>query len=489
MKIVLFAVGGSYTHTNLGVRCLSRALSLEGYTAEIIEGNLRDKTAELLYSLYSERADVYGFSCYIWNIREMVDIANDLRALLPSCKIIFGGPEVSYNPDAYVEKNIADIVICGPGEDILPKVCKDIEAGKDIPRVFKAECQTPIPSGILYGEGELDGRGKGTLVYYESSRGCPFSCAYCLSSVESGVIAKNSEQTLSELLMFETLGDSFSVIKFVDRTFNFDIKRAKAIWRGLLDDRYTKRYHFEVCASLLDEECFEIFSKFPKDKLQLEVGLQSTNPSTLSEISRHLDVEKTLQNCKRIKDLGNIHLHLDLIAGLPFEDFACFRRSFDEAYFACHKLQLGFLKLLHGTALRINADKYGYKFLSEPPYTVLESNWITYHELHTLLKISDLLERYNESGGFDSCLDFAVSHFSSPFDFYLKLSEFIDKTDGRELRRISQADAYFLLFSYVSEIFSDEDTERFSELMHGDFCKKEVRKPPRFLKNGKNNFE
>ncbi len=485
MKIVLFAVGGSYSHTNLAVRCLKNALSLEGIPAEIIEGNLRDRTSSLLYSLYSRKADIYGFSCYIWNIEEMLKIAENLHSLLPKSRIIFGGPEVSYNPEKYAEYEFIDSVICGPGEETLTRVCRDIEKGRALNKIYPIKKSERIYDGILYERNELSDRGKGTLLYYESSRGCPFSCAYCLSSAEQGVIAKSSEQTLEELLVFEGLGDNFSVIKFVDRTFNFDIKRAKEIWHGISFARYTKKYHFEVCASLLDEECFEILAEIPKEKIQLEVGLQSTNTETLKAVSRHLDVEKTLRNCKRIKDMGNIHLHLDLIAGLPYEDFARFRKSFDMAYGACHKLQLGFLKLLHGTSLRRNAEKYGYKYLSKPPYTVLENNFISYEELHTLEKISFLLERYHESGNFDSCLDFATQKTDSPFDFYLGLSEFIEKNDGREIHKISQADAYSLLYSYVTNMLTQNELSEFSNLMHEDFSRHEVRKMPSFLKKTK----
>lgn len=477
MKIVLFALCGSYSHTALSIRCLRPALLREGFDVTLLEGNLRDRSSTLLHELYSYRADVYGFSCYIWNIDEMMSLAKDIHSLLPESKIIFGGPEASFGVERFAGLDFVDSVVCGAGEEIFPRVCRDIADGKPIEKIYRAE-RAEVTDGILYDAEELQGKGK-SILYFESSRGCPFSCAYCLSSAERGVLAKSAEQTLAELLDFERLGDDFKIIKFIDRTFNFDISRANTIWRAILDEKYTKKYHFEVCASLLDEESFEIFEKMPDGKIQLEVGLQSTNEKTLSEIARHLDAEKTLENCRRIKKMGNIHLHLDLIAGLPYEDLESFRRSFDAAYPACHKLQLGFLKLLHGTALRKNADKYGYKFLSGAPYTVLCNDFMSYEDIHTLEKISFLLERYHQSGNFDKCLEFALGKTESPFDFYMNFSRFIDENDGREIQKISQADAFSLLYGYVLNFLEKDDEKTFSTLMHEDFSRREVRKMPR----------
>ncbi len=481
MKVVLFTVCGSYTHTSLALRCLRPYLEEKSFEVSIVEGNLRDRAESLLHSLYAENAEIYSFSCYIWNIEEMLEIAENLRVLLPKIKIIFGGPEVSYDTERFEKYDFIDTIICGEGEHSLTSVCVAIRAGEDTGKIYPAE-KSFITSGILYRKGEIEGQNK-SILYYESSRGCPFSCSYCLSSAECGVVSKSAMQTVSDLDAFEELDNEFKILKFVDRTFNFNIDRANEIWRALLSDKYTKKYHFEVCASLLNEESFEIFAQMPEGKIQLEVGLQSTNPETLREISRHLDPSETLKNCKRIKDMGNIHLHLDLIAGLPYEDFESFKSSFDDAYYACHQLQLGFLKLLHGTALRNNADKYGYKYLSHPPYTVLSSNWISYEELHHLKKISYLLERYHESGNFNSCLEFALSKMVSPFDFYSGFVKFIEKMDGREIQKISQADAFSLLYSYVCRFLSAENCEIFSELMHEDFARKEVRKMPRLNKN------
>jgi radical SAM superfamily enzyme YgiQ (UPF0313 family) len=408
----------------------------------------------------------------------MLDIAADLKALLPESKIIFGGPEASFNTERF-NFDFIDYLVCGEGEDAIVKICDSIKCGERVERIiYGGRPDVMKNEGILYREGDFE---SGTMLYYESSRGCPYRCAYCLSSATDGVRAKSVEQTLSDLREFEKLDSKIKIIKFVDRTFNFDIKRANAIWLALLSDEFTKNYHFEVCANLLNEESFEIFKQMPKGKIQLEIGLQSTNEQTLDIISRHLDAQKIIGASKRIKELGNIHVHLDLIAGLPYEDIQSFRKSFDDAYFACDMLQLGFLKLLYGTALRENAEKYGYVASKKAPYTVLKSNWMSFEELSLLAEIADIMDRYREGGGFELSLEYALEGVKSPFDFYLGLRNFIAERDGRSIRKISQNDAYALLYQYIALHYPEKE-EEFSDLLHEDYAKKQVRKPPKFLK-------
>ena len=478
MKVVLFGLNGSYSHTCLALRCLRAPLERAGYEVVIKEYNLRDMNSVVLSGLVSERADVYSFSCYIWNIASMLDIAADLGALLPEAKIVFGGPEVSFATERF-DFDFIHHIVRGEGEDAIVKICSAIDSGEQIERVIDGGIPSVMSNeGILYREGDFEG---GTMLYYESSRGCPYKCAYCLSSATDGVRAKSVEQTLADLREFEKLDTSIKIIKFVDRTFNFNIKRANEIWRALLSEEFTKNYHFEVCANLLNEESFEIFSKMPNGKIQLEIGLQSTNESTLDTISRHLDAQKIIYAAKRVKEMGNIHVHLDLIAGLPYEGMESFRKSFDEAYFACDMLQLGFLKLLYGTRLREMAAEYGYVASKKAPYTVLRSNWMSYEELSLLTEIADILDRYREGGGFDTSLEYALIGVDSPFDFYFGLRNFIAERDGRSIRKISQNDIYALLYQYIALNYPEKE-EEFSRLMHEDYSKKQVRKPPRFKK-------
>ena len=478
MKVVLFGLNGSYSHTCLALRCLREPLEKSGYDVHICEYNLRDMNATILSHLVGERADVYSFSCYIWNISSMLDIAADLKALLPDAKIVFGGPEVSFECERF-NHDFIDYIIRGEGEEAIVKVCNAIKNNEKINRIIDGGRPDVMnDEGILYREGDFQ---SGTMLYYESSRGCPYKCAYCLSSAYEGVRAKSVEQTLLDLRSFEKLDSKIKIIKFVDRTFNFNIKRANEIWRALLSEEFTKNYHFEVCANLLNDESFEIFAQMPKGKIQLEIGLQSTNNKTLDTISRHLDSKKIIETASKIKALGNIHVHLDLIAGLPYEDLESFKKSFDDAYYACDMLQLGFLKLLYGTELRNKSEEYGYVASKKAPYTVLKSNWMSFEDLCLLQEIADIMDRYREGGGFETSLDYALCGVASPFEFYCGIRNFIAERDGRSVRKISQNDIYALLYQYIATNYPEKE-EKFSLLMHEDYAKKQVRKPPRFKK-------
>ncbi len=476
MKVVLFGLNGSYSHTCLAIRCLRAPLEKAGYDVKLCEYNLRDMNSAILSHLVAEKADIYGFSCYIWNIASMLDIAADLKSLCPKVKIIFGGPEVSFACDRF-DFDFIDYIIRGEGEDAIVKICDAVKNGTHIERIVDGGVPALMnDEGILYRENDFE---NGAMLYYESSRGCPYKCSYCLSSAYEGVRFKSAEQTIADLKEFEKPAAKIKIIKFVDRTFNFNIKRANEIWRALLSEEFTKNYHFEVCADLLNDESFEIFGQMPKGKIQLEVGLQSTNSKTLETVSRHLDAEKIIAACAKIKALGNIHVHLDLIAGLPYEDMASFKRSFDEAYFACDMLQLGFLKLLYGTEMRNKADEYGFVASKKAPYTVLKTNWMSFEELSTLAQLADIMDRYREGGGFEASLEYALSGVASPFDFYLGLHDFIAEHDGRSIRKISQNDAYALLYRYIAIVYPEKEAD-FSRLLHEDYARKQVRKPPRF---------
>lgn len=477
MKIVLFALNGSYSHTNLAVRCLRGPLERAGFDVVLIERNLRDRTDEVLQALWSERADLYGFSCYIWNISQMLALAADLKALLPRSVLILGGPEVSFDTERFDGFPFIDHIIRGEGEDALPALARAVRDGTPMPRVIDGGTPDVMrDEGILYRGSD---RTEGELLYYESSRGCPYHCAYCLSSVGGRIRAKSVEQTLADLRDFARLEAPGRIIKFVDRTFNFDAARANRIWAALAGPEYTGHYHFEICASLLNEENFAIFSRMPKGKIQLEIGLQSTNPATLAEVSRHIDPAAVIGAARRIHDMGNIHVHLDLIAGLPFESYERFRQSFNDAWGCCDLLQLGFLKLLHGTRLCADAEKYGYIASAQPPYTVLQSKWITRDELYHLAQISDLLDRYDGSGAFSRTLALAVPLAPTPFDFFDGLGTFLEAHDGRSVRRLSQTDAFRLLWRYCRSLTDTPDRlSALEDALHADFEAREARKLP-----------
>ncbi len=475
MKIVLFSLNGSHSHTCLALRCLRNSLEKADFAPSIYEANLRDRRDDVLWELYERRADLYSFSCYIWNIKEMLYIASDLKKLLPNVKIVFGGPEASFSVERFLDKAFIDYIICGEGEDAIVELCSSLSLNREAPRVIYGKIPAVMgDEGILY----RDDYEAGEMLYYESSRGCPYRCSYCLSSNDGKIRAKSVSQTLDDLLEFEKLSTDIKIIKFVDRTFNFDKDRANKIWDALADGRYTKNYHFEICASLLDEESFRVLGKMPSGKIQLEIGLQSTNERTISEVSRHIDSALVIKATERIMKMGNIHVHLDLIAGLPYEDYESFKKSFNDAYFSCHMLQLGFLKLLHGTKLREDAEKYGIEYSDRPPYTVLKTDVMSREDLRKLSGIADLLDRFYSSGKFEKCLDFAVKKWNAPFDFYEGLLEFINKNEGRSIRKLSQIDAFRVLYSYIKLNLSKCEADEFEALMHEDFSRHEARRMP-----------
>ena len=484
MKTVLFALNGSWSHTNLAVRAIGHSLRAAGEEAVIIERNLKDTRLSVLEALVSEHADVYGFSTYIWNAPEMYAFASELKTLLPSSVLVFGGPEVSFADGSFFDRHPeADAVIAGEGEDAFPLFVKALASGKDcLRRVIHAMPYSGFTeSGIYYGEiGDVPHG----LVYYESVRGCPFSCAYCLSSRTEGIRAKTVEKTLSDLLAFEAF-DDIRTVKLVDRTFNFDRARAKAIWRALSQDHYTKEYHFEVSAALLDEESFAILENVPKGKFRLEIGVQSTNPDTIRAIGRALDTKKTLEALERLHEKGNLHIHADLIAGLPLEDYASFARSFDDVYGKGNVLQLGILKLLRGSRMRAEAEKYGILYSPLPPYRVLKTDVLSFSELMRLERIDGLNDRFSNSGKFAHTFPYLPKSTGSSFLFFDGLCNFAEERFAcKEIARLPQTEAFRLLWEYavcLHEQGISIDLNTLRERLALDFLLGETRRLPSFL--------
>lgn len=461
-KVLLFALNSSYTHTNLAVRCIRKNLVECGYNCEIAEFNLKDKRRRVLEALVSANADIYGFSAYIWNASELYAFAAKLKKLRPSARIVFGGPEVSFDAEEILNEHpYIDCIITGEGEAAFAELCEIWREGKPFPKILNGGVYADFgEQGVVYSPEELGGASR--VVYYESSRGCPYRCAYCLSAASGKVRAKSADVTLRELLEFESI-DNIKIIKFVDRTFNFDRERAKAIWRGLLDEKYTKNYHFEICADLLDEESFVLLERFPTGKIQLEIGVQSTNPETLSAVNRAPDTARLIENIARLHTMGNMHIHADLIAGLPHEDFESFAHSFDAIYGKCDMLQLGFLKLLRGSKLRDTADSFGCIYSDDSPYEVLKTDAISYAELCRLHDVDDVNERYS-SAAFKRSMKLIMSRSDSPFYTLLKISEGY-RADGVRIGEVSQARAYQLLYEYAS----GGDDRELAEVLMLDF--------------------
>ncbi|MBR7111741.1 MAG: DUF4080 domain-containing protein [Clostridia bacterium] len=478
MKIELFTLNGSFAHSSLAIRCLKTALTDAGFSSvHCTEGTLRDRTEALLAELVEANADLYSFSCYIWNVTAILSLARDLKTVHPKATVVLGGPEVSFDTERFTALDFVNTVITGEGEEAIVTVANAVREGKALPPVLHG---TPDRGFAARGIHYEKSAPVPSLVYYEGSRGCPFSCTFCLSSAEEGVRAKSAEKVLLDLLEFESFEGPITV-KLVDRTFNFDRERAKKIWRGLLFPAYTKCYHFEIAAHLLDEEAFEILGKFPAGKVRLEIGLQSTNEKTLDAVCRHAGTAATLAAAARLKAMGSCHVHLDLIAGLPFEDYRTFAASFDAAYPVCDVLQLGFLKLLHGTALRRDAEKYGIRASQAPPYTVLETPWLSFAELHRLHGISDILDRLCEKGRFVHTLHFILPHSPSFFTFFEGILDYLKSEGDKSVQQLSQRALFSVVWNYGKTLVPQDLHDEFRRHLFADFSAVETRRPPKFL--------
>lgn len=476
MNFHFFTLNATHSHHALSCRCLADALTDGGYDADFSEADLKTKTHTVLRRLYEKNAHVYGFSCYIWNVEPILALARDLKALRPDCRIVLGGPEASFATERFTSLPFVDCVICGEGEEAVLQMARLLTAGEALPPVLVGGPYAGFAeSGIHYRDASLFG-----LLYYESCRGCPFSCAFCLSGGADAthtVRAKSAQRALADLLEFEHVSAPITV-KLVDRTFNYDRERAKTIWRGLLDKSYTKCYHFEVAAHLLDEESLEILSRFPAGKVRLEIGLQSIHAPTLSAVARHTDAHRVLEMARRLTQMGNVHVHLDLIAGLPHEDLRTFAKSFDAAYDCCHVLQLGFLKLLHGTVLRRDAARYGMVAQGAPPYTVLQTDCLSFAELERLRGIADLTERLRDSGRFRRTLALLIPRFFTPFAFYDGFCAYLEAKADRELHKISQRDLFLFVSDYARSNAPSNVHDAIGEALRADFSAAEVRRPP-----------
>ena len=460
MKTLMVAVNAKYVHTNIAVRYITQVLKTESMDAEFCEFSINEPCGSVLGKLYEAECTAYGFSCYIWNIEYVMKLCRSLKKLHPDRKIFLGGPEVSFDGEELLEKYpFIDYVVCGEGERTVLELVKSFPEERNVIYPTRTENLDDLP--FPYTDADLADTVKGEkLVYYETSRGCPFNCSYCLSSVDKGVRFLNLDRVKSEIRHFAEYG--VQTVKFVDRTFNADKKRAAEIWKYCLELDTDTCFHFEIGADLIDDEALEILKKAPLGRFQFEIGIQSTNEKTLSAVCRKMNLKRLGDNIKRLKAETNVMLHVDLIACLPFENFSSFANSFNEAYtMNPHVLQLGFLKLLKGSALRGGADSYGMIYDFFAPYEVYCTNWLTYDDVLRLKAVEDVVERYFNSGRFYGTLDKIIPNFDAPFDFYLKLSEFWKERGlvGQGVKRIS---LYGLLYEFL---VSQLDEERLVPIM------------------------
>lgn len=478
MKIVITSLSSKYIHSSLAPWYLLagiREYSSFGdrYDVKICEGTINEKVGAVYERIAAENPDVVGVSCYIWNIDMVYELTALIRQRLPNCKIVLGGLEVSYNSTEVMSLHPEiDFVICGEGENPFAVLCDylyevdNLEeseykktnlsqygiATREVSNAepFVTDELPPTPFGKEYFE-SLNSR----IAYIETSRGCPFRCAFCLSGRCGGVRFWPIERAKQEILLLSHSGTK--TIKFVDRTFNANKDRAYELWKFIIESRKVTKeipegvcFHFEVAGDLLDEKALKLLKTAPVGLIQLEIGLQSFNEETLRAINRKTNIERLCENIKALLSFGNMHIHIDLIAGLPKEDLESFKESFNTAYgLKPHALQLGFLKLLHGADMREDPKKYPCTFSDKAPYEVVSTPWLTQEDVRILKGVEDICDRVCNSGRFVRTINYldVICKGIKPFDFYDAFARYLNRVSGEDFSGVGVSlDNYTELF-------------------------------------------
>ncbi len=455
-SITLIALNAKYCHTSLAIRSIGTACLERGIEVSYLERSVNEPFRELIKAVLCCQSDVYAFSCYLWNIELVKKICVDLKQMKPECEILLGGPEVSYDPEEY---DFADVVICGEGEISVP----DYLSGKVSGKTIHGIPVNPLDKlSFCYSDQDLE-ENKHRLIYYESARGCPYSCSYCLSSLEKGVRFKGVKTVCAELKRF----DDFKVglVKFVDRTFNADRKRALEIWKFAAEECKHTKFHFELAGELLQEEELVFLSSVPKGKFQFEIGIQSTHEKTLDAVDRKGNLSLLFDRIRRVLLPGNIHVHTDLIVGMPYETYERFKQSFNDVYaLSSDCIQVGFLKLLKGSKIRRESERFHYRYSSSAPYEIYDNDFITEKQVFRLEMIAETVERFFNSHVFEKSLEYVISKFVSPFDFYELFSKEFDNRGA-----VAQKKLYELFFDFYIHHFGQD--KLFLEWLRFDWTK------------------
>jgi radical SAM superfamily enzyme YgiQ (UPF0313 family) len=441
MKILLAAINAKYIHSNLAVYSLKAVTKSYGDQIEIGEYTINQQMDEILSDIYRKQPDVVAFSCYIWNRKILGELLTELPKVLPEVKLWCGGPEVSYDAEIFLERYPQVTgVMRGEGEQVFAQLAAYyIEGTGSLSgidgltyrstdgKIFENPFAAVVDMDTIPFPYEDLSQFQHKIIYYESSRGCPFRCSYCLSSLDKRVRFRSLELVKKELSVF--LDNQIPQVKFVDRTFNCHKERTVELLKWIIEhDNGVTNFHFEVAADLITEEELELMSRMRPGLIQLEIGVQSTNPETIRLIDRTMDLEKLRQIVAKIKSFGNIHQHLDLIAGLPGEDLASFQRSFDDVFsMEPEQLQLGFLKVLKGAKMRKEAEGYGIRYHEHAPYEVFSTDWLTYGEVLLLKGVEEMVEVYYNSHQFERTLDEILKRYASPFAFFHELALYYEK--------------------------------------------------------------
>lgn len=464
MKVLLTTLNAKYIHSALSLKYLSAAAEDAGLTPEVREFTINDGVDRIYMEILRSGCDLACFSCYIWNIEEIKELCSDLKKAEPGLSILLGGPEVSYGTGEFMEKcPWADFIIRGEGEYPFAEFCREIMKPNrnfsGIPsltyrekgRIIENPRCGPLPPGKIPFPYRKEPE-KDKILYYETSRGCPYNCSYCLSSAEKSVRPLPLGRVLRELRYF--LDRDVKQVKLVDRTFNYDAERALAIWEYLINnDNGITNFHFEIRGDLIDICQTELLAKARKGLFQLEIGIQSMNPAVLSAVNRNSETDRLSDNILKLKSLGNIHLHTDLIAGLPLEDHRSFGKSFDAAYcLGADELQVGFLKVLKGTQIEREKEKYGILCRDKAPWEIIRNSHISPGELVKIKMVEKVHKLYANRGGFPRTLQFLIAALGgSPFGFFSRFSEFFYEEGFQRCPR-KKEDLYRIMLKFAQSV-------------------------------------
>ncbi|BDR63888.1 B12-binding domain-containing radical SAM protein [Clostridium tetani] len=495
MKVILVAINSKFIHSNLAVRYLKRFTEDLQYTCGIEEFSINDRVERIVEEIILKEPEVVAFSCYIWNISYIKKVSRLIKLINPNIKIILGGPEVSFDARDYLKEEYCDFLIEGEGEETYRELIaylleknKEKEHINNIKALYYIEDNEIIYTGkrdlmdmndIVFPYEELEELNN-KIIYYEASRGCPFNCKYCLSSTVHGLRFLNIDRVKKELQFF--IDKKVKLVKFVDRTFNCDHEFAYEIWKFIIEKSPENiTFHFEISADLLTEKEINLLSKAKEGLIQFEVGVQSTNKEVLKNINRDADFLEIKEKVEELLKIKNINQHLDLIAGLPGEDYNSFKNSFNDLYsIEPNEIQLGFLKLLKGSSMREEADKWGMIYSPYTPYEILKTNNISYEEILKLKRVEEVLDKYYNSGQFNNILKYFIKKFQTPFEFYEKLSEYF-YSKGYFSRSISSV-SYYKAFLDFSEEILKEKSYILEEIIKYDYLKFNKKKwLPEFL--------
>ena len=497
MKILLAACNAKYIHSNPAVYNLRAYADDCRDSVFIKEFTINQPKDEILKDIYRSGADVVCFSCYIWNISFVKEIIEDLKKLLPDTAFWAGGPEVSFHGEELL-RSMPQLtgIMAGEGEETFRELAgyyvKNKGRLEDIRGILFRQgeeirnngLREPVDLNKIPFVYEHIGEFSNRIIYYESSRGCPFSCSYCLSSIDRRLRFRDLVLVKKELQFF--LDHKVPRVKFVDRTFNCRHGHAMEIWKYILEhDNGVTNFHFEVSADLFTEEELKLLGQMRPGLVQLEIGVQSANPQTLKAIRRKTDLRKLENAVARIREKENIHQHLDLIAGLPWEDYESFRRSFDYVYkMRPDQLQLGFLKVLKGSSMELEAKEYGMVFKTREPYEILSTKWLSYEEILKLKMVESMVEVYYNSGQFQHTLNWIMRFYEDAFSFFESLGKFYEKKGYGEISH-SRIRRYEILLEFLREETEISEAEASQKMIYDLYLRENLKKRPCFAPDQK----